>query len=64
VSGPLSQLAVRRGHGWEARRKVSLEPVALEQFVVLARTKNFTRAGAERHLSQSALSRAIPTVAP
>ena len=39
--------------------KPALELLALEQFVVLARTKNFTRAGAELHLSQSALSRAI-----
>jgi len=31
----------------------------LEQFVVLARTKNFTRAAEELHLSQSALSRSI-----
>ena len=31
----------------------------LEQFVVLARTKNFTRAAEELHVSQSALSRAI-----
>jgi LysR family transcriptional regulator, hydrogen peroxide-inducible genes activator len=31
----------------------------LEQFVVLARTKNFTRAAEELHLSQSSLSRAI-----
>jgi len=31
----------------------------LEQFVALARTKNFTRAAAELNLSQSALSRAI-----
>lgn len=31
----------------------------LEQFVVLARTKNFTRAAEELNLSQSALSRAI-----
>lgn len=31
----------------------------LEQFVVLARTRNFTRAAEELHLSQSALSRAI-----
>jgi LysR family hydrogen peroxide-inducible transcriptional activator len=32
---------------------------ALQHFVVLARTKNFTRAGEELNLSQSALSRAI-----
>lgn len=31
----------------------------LEQFTALARTKNFTRAAEELHLSQSALSRAI-----
>jgi LysR family transcriptional regulator, hydrogen peroxide-inducible genes activator len=31
----------------------------LEHFVVLARTRNFTRAAEELHLSQSALSRAI-----
>lgn len=31
----------------------------LEHFVVLARTKNFTRAAEELHLSQSALSRSI-----
>lgn len=31
----------------------------LEQFVALARAKNFTRAAEEMHLSQSALSRAI-----
>jgi LysR family hydrogen peroxide-inducible transcriptional activator len=31
----------------------------LEQFVALARTKNFTRAAEELNLSQSALSRAI-----
>jgi LysR family hydrogen peroxide-inducible transcriptional activator len=32
---------------------------ALEQFITLARTKNFTRAAEELHLSQPALSRAI-----
>jgi LysR family hydrogen peroxide-inducible transcriptional activator len=32
---------------------------ALEHFIVLARTRNFTRAAAELHLSQPALSRAI-----
>jgi len=31
----------------------------LEQFVVLARTRNFTRAAEELHLSQSSLSRSI-----
>lgn len=39
--------------------KNHLEVLALDQFVVLARTKNFTRAAAELNLSQSALSRAI-----
>ncbi|GAA5142927.1 LysR family transcriptional regulator [Prosthecobacter algae] len=36
-----------------------LDIQSLEQFVVLARTKNFTRAGEDLNLSQSALSRAI-----
>jgi LysR family transcriptional regulator, hydrogen peroxide-inducible genes activator len=36
-----------------------LDIQSLEQFVVLARTKNFTRAGEELNLSQSALSRSI-----
>ena len=36
-----------------------LEILALEQFVAVARTRNFTRAAAELNLSQSALSRAI-----
>ncbi|MEZ5384768.1 MAG: LysR family transcriptional regulator [Prosthecobacter sp.] len=39
------------------RNDLKLE--ALEQFVCVARTKNFTRAADELHLSQSALSRAI-----
>lgn len=39
------------------RNDLKLE--ALEQFVCVARTKNFTRAATELHLSQSALSRAI-----
>lgn len=37
----------------------SLDFQSLEQFVILARTKNFTRAAEELNLSQSALSRAI-----
>jgi len=36
-----------------------IEFQSLEQFVTLARTKNFTRAAEELHLSQSTLSRAI-----
>jgi LysR family hydrogen peroxide-inducible transcriptional activator len=43
--------------GWIVRNDLSLH--ALEQFVALARTKNFTRAAEELHLSQPALSRAI-----
>jgi len=39
--------------------KTDVELQQLEQFVALARTKNFTRAAGELHLSQSALSRAI-----
>lgn len=39
--------------------RTDLEFHALEQFVAVARTKNFTRAAAELNLSQSALSRAI-----
>ncbi len=39
--------------------KDELDLHLLVQFVVLARTKNFTRAAEELHLSQSALSRAI-----
>jgi LysR family hydrogen peroxide-inducible transcriptional activator len=39
------------------RNDLSLQ--ALEQFVALARTRNFTRAAEELNLSQSALSRAI-----
>lgn len=37
----------------------NLELHSLEHFVALARTKNFTRAGEELNLSQSALSRSI-----
>jgi LysR family transcriptional regulator, hydrogen peroxide-inducible genes activator len=55
----VSIIAMRAAHCTSAAMKLSLELLALEQFVVLARTKNFTRAGAELHLSQSALSRAI-----
>lgn len=43
--------------GFGMRNDLSLH--ALEQFVALARTKNFTRAAEELHLSQPALSRAI-----
>lgn len=43
--------------GWAMRNDLSLH--ALEQFVALARTRNFTRAAEELHLSQPALSRAI-----
>ncbi len=39
--------------------KNELDLHLLQQFVALARTKNFTRAAEELHLSQSALSRAI-----
>ncbi len=39
--------------------KQTLEIQALEQFVILARTRSFTRAGEDLNLSQSALSRAI-----
>lgn len=39
--------------------KKDLEFQALEHFVVVARMKNFTRAAAELHLSQSALTRSI-----
>ncbi len=41
------------------RMRNDLSLHALEQFVALARTKNFTRAAEELHLSQPALSRAI-----
>lgn len=39
--------------------RYDIELQQLEQFVALARTKNFTRAGKELSLSQSALSRSI-----
>jgi LysR family hydrogen peroxide-inducible transcriptional activator len=39
--------------------KPYLEFHALQQLIVLARTKNFTQAALELHLSQSALTRAI-----
>jgi LysR family hydrogen peroxide-inducible transcriptional activator len=52
-------LAMRLTHGYSSRMKDELDLHLLVQFVVLARTKNFTRAAEELHLSQSALSRAI-----
>jgi len=50
---------MRLTHGYSSRMKDELDLHLLVQFVVLARTKNFTRAAEELHLSQSALSRAI-----
>jgi LysR family hydrogen peroxide-inducible transcriptional activator len=52
-------LAMRQTHGYSSCMKDELDLHLLVQFVVLARTKNFTRAAEELHLSQSALSRAI-----
>jgi len=43
----------------DCRMRTELSLHALEQFVALARTRNFTRAAEELHLSQPALSRAI-----
>lgn len=43
--------------GWGVRTEVELQQ--LEQFVALARARNFTRAATELNLSQSALSRSI-----
>jgi LysR family transcriptional regulator, hydrogen peroxide-inducible genes activator len=50
---------MRSVHGLTALMRSDLNLHLLEQFVALARTKNFTRAAEELHLSQSALSRAI-----
>ncbi len=50
---------MRGTHGYSLGMKDELDLHLLVQFVVLARTKNFTRAAEELHLSQSALSRAI-----
>ena len=50
---------MRGTHGYLSHMKDELDLHLLVQFVVLARTKNFTRAAEELHLSQSALSRAI-----
>lgn len=52
-------LAMRLTHDYSSCMKDELDLHLLVQFVVLARTKNFTRAAEELHLSQSALSRAI-----
>lgn len=50
---------MRQTHRYESPVRSHIEFQALEQFVALARTKNFTRAAEELHLSQSALSRSI-----
>lgn len=52
-------LAMRVTHHYFDHVQNHLELHSLEQFVALARAKNFTRAAAELHLSQSALSRSI-----
>ena len=39
--------------------KLDIELIQLEQFLAVARAKNFTRAAKELHLSQSALSRSV-----
>ncbi len=50
---------MRRQHGNMGGVKFHFEFQQLEQFVVVARERNFTRAAAELNLSQSALSRSI-----
>lgn len=55
----IEMLAMRRAHRDGQTVRIPLEIQALEQFVVVARTRNFTRAAEELNLSQSALSRAI-----
>lgn len=52
-------LAMCATHRYLFAVRPDLDFHSLEQFVALARTKNFTRAAAELHLSQSALSRSI-----
>ncbi len=52
-------LVMRSAHRYISCMRSDLKLEALEQFVCVARTKNFTRAADELHLSQSALSRAI-----
>lgn len=50
---------MRITHHYAAAMRPHIELHLLEQFVAVAREKNFTRAAAELNLSQSALSRAI-----
>ena len=50
---------MREPHHYRFSMRNPIEFLALEQFVALARTKNFTRAAEELNLSQSALSRSI-----
>jgi len=52
-------VAMQRTHPYLVPVRHDLDFHALEQFVVLARTRNFTHAAEELHLSQSALSRSI-----
>jgi LysR family transcriptional regulator, hydrogen peroxide-inducible genes activator len=52
-------LAMQAMHRLFAKVSSHFEFQSLEQFVAIARAKNFTRAAAELNLSQSALSRAI-----
>jgi len=50
---------MHKTHDYTHLMRNDLNIQLLEQFVVLARTKNFTRAAEELHLSQSSLSRSM-----